>query len=224
MKKQFTTKQAIVTVMAMAVATTTGVSAYAAAPKANEVGDKPNQAVQQENIVLSHVDDSSNAITFSTDNGETWGSSGDFQKSMVEWWTYDGYKAWIDEQKVELPKLIGQKYSIGGEMKEWTQETVDEVLRLYEDTLEQIKNGTKVSKVTDEGVLMVSPPDKEDDGAQMGSAYGVAFVDETGKSHDIGSYDTKAGLLKTLKPYCEELVQKGEMTQAEADALLAKCK
>lgn len=83
-------------------------------------------------------------------------------------------KRFIAKQAIVTVMAITVAATTGGEMNEWTKATVDETIRLYEDTLERIKNGTKVSKLTDgdSDILMESPPDKEDDGAQWGSRYG----------------------------------------------------
>lgn len=68
----------------------------------------------------------------------------------VEWWTYDEYKAWLENEKVELQGMIGEKGWTGGRGDFiWTQEIVDETIAMYEDILEQIKNGLLVSKSVD---------------------------------------------------------------------------
>ncbi len=68
----------------------------------------------------------------------------------VEWWTYDEYKTWLEKEKVELQELIGEKCWTGsrGEFV-WTQEIVDETIAMYEDILENIKNGMLYSKTID---------------------------------------------------------------------------
>ena len=73
-----------------------------------------------------------------------------FPSLDVKWWTYDEYKAWLENEKVELQKLIGEKCWTGsrGEFV-WTQEIVDETIAMYEDILENIKNGMLYSKTPD---------------------------------------------------------------------------
>ncbi len=77
-------------------------------------------------------------------------STARFATSEVEWWTYDEYKAWLENEKVELQGMIGQKAWTGsrGEFV-WTQEIVDETVAMYEDVLENIKNGMLYSKTID---------------------------------------------------------------------------
>lgn len=73
-----------------------------------------------------------------------------FETPNVEWWTYDEYKAWLENEKVELQGMIGEKGWTGGRGDfVWTQEIVDETIAMYEGILEQIKNGLLVSKTVD---------------------------------------------------------------------------
>lgn len=68
----------------------------------------------------------------------------------VEWWTYDEYKEWLENEKVELQSMLGEKgwtQSRGDFV--WTQEMIDETIAMYEQTLEDIKNGYLVSKTVD---------------------------------------------------------------------------
>lgn len=76
----------------------------------------------------------------------------------VEWWTYDEYKAWLEDEKVQLQSMIGEKAWTGGRGEfVWTQEIVDETIAKYENTLEDIKNGWKISKTVngDEGITLM---------------------------------------------------------------------
>lgn len=68
----------------------------------------------------------------------------------VEWWTYDEYKEWLENEKVELQSMLGEKgwtQSRGDFV--WTQEMIDETIAMYEGILEDIKNGALVSKSVD---------------------------------------------------------------------------
>ncbi len=77
-------------------------------------------------------------------------STARFTTSEVEWWTYDEYKAWLENEKVELQEMIGQKAWTGSRGKfVWTQEIVDETIAMYEGILENIKNGMLYSKTID---------------------------------------------------------------------------
>lgn len=70
-------------------------------------------------------------------------------ESDVEWWTYDEYKAWLEQEKQNIAELV--KEGAAGWTQDrgdfiWTQEIADETIALYEQTLEDIKNGMYVSK------------------------------------------------------------------------------
>ncbi|MDQ0090438.1 hypothetical protein J2T12_003861 [Paenibacillus anaericanus] len=73
-----------------------------------------------------------------------------YQVPNVEWWTYDGYKAWLDNEKIELKKLIGEKsWTSGDGWFTWTQKRVDDAIIGYEGILANIKEGYKVSETMD---------------------------------------------------------------------------
>lgn len=82
--------------------------------------------------------------------------------SDVEWWTAEEYAKWLDEEKEVLQSMIGEKAYIGGDgWFVWTQEKVDETIALYEDNLQKIKDGMKLSKSSDDavGITMAYSPE-----------------------------------------------------------------
>ena len=82
--------------------------------------------------------------------------------SDVEWWTAEEYAKWMDEEKEVLKSMIGEKAYTGGDgWFVWTQEKVDETIALYEDNLQKIKDGMKLSKSADDvvGVTMAYSPE-----------------------------------------------------------------
>ena len=82
--------------------------------------------------------------------------------SDVEWWTAEEYAKWLDEEKEVLQSMIGEKaYTGGGGWFVWTQEKVDETIALYEDNLQKIKDGMKLSKSSDDavGITMAYSPE-----------------------------------------------------------------
>ena len=67
----------------------------------------------------------------------------------VEWWTYDEYKAWLEQEKKNIAELVkqgaaGWTQSSGDFI--WTQDIADDTIALYEQNLEDIKNGAHISK------------------------------------------------------------------------------
>lgn len=82
--------------------------------------------------------------------------------SNVEWWTAEEYAKWLDEEKEVLQSMIGEKAYTGGDgWFVWTQEKVDETIALYEDNLQKIKDGMKLSKSSDDavGITMAYSPE-----------------------------------------------------------------
>jgi len=82
--------------------------------------------------------------------------------SDVEWWTAEEYAKWLDEEKEVLQSMIGEKAYTGGDgWFVWTQEKVDETIALYEENLQKIKDGMKLSKSSDDavGITMAYSPE-----------------------------------------------------------------
>lgn len=82
--------------------------------------------------------------------------------SDVEWWTAEEYAKSLDEEKEVLQSMIGEKAYTGGDgWFVWTQEKVDETIALYEDNLQKIKDGMKLSKSSDDavGITMAYSPE-----------------------------------------------------------------
>lgn len=82
--------------------------------------------------------------------------------SDVEWWTAEEYAKWLDEEKEVLQSMIGEKAYTGGDgWFVWTQEKVNETIALYEDNLQKIKDGMKLSKSSDDavGITMAYSPE-----------------------------------------------------------------
>lgn len=106
--------------------------------------------------MMSYIDPRDGKTYYSSDGGQTFEALTDeefnekYPVPKVEWWTYDEYKAWLDNEKIELQSMLGEKAWTGGRGDfVWTQEIIDETIALYESILEEIKNGTLVSKSVD---------------------------------------------------------------------------
>ena len=86
-------------------------------------------------------------------------STARFLPPNVEWWTYDEYKEWLEKEKVQLQDMIGEwGWTSGRGEFVWTQEIVDEAIAMYENVLENIKNGMLYSKTIygDDGLFGTS--------------------------------------------------------------------
>ena len=118
----------------------------------------------EESTLMSYVDPADGRTYYSFDGGKTFEPLTDaefeahFPTPDVVWWTYDEYKAWLDNEKVELQSLLGQT---SGDYT-WTQQKIDETIALYESILKDIQNGVLYSKTvdgSDDVMLSMNPSD-----------------------------------------------------------------
>lgn len=118
----------------------------------------------EESTLMSYVDPDDGRTYYSFDGGKTFEPLTDaefearFPTPDVVWWTYDEYKAWLDNEKVELQSLLGQT---SGDYT-WTQQKIDETIALYESILQDIQNGVLYSKTvdgSDDVMLSMNPAD-----------------------------------------------------------------
>ena len=118
----------------------------------------------EESTLMSYVDPADGRTYYSFDGGKTFEPLTDaefearFPTPDVVWWTYDEYKAWLDNEKVELQSLLGQT---SGDYT-WTQQKIDETIALYESILKDIQNGVLYSKTvdgSDDVMLSMNPAD-----------------------------------------------------------------
>ena len=110
----------------------------------------------QEVTVISYVDPVDGKTYYSFDGGITFEALTDeeyaarFPTPEVEWWTYEEFKEWLENEKIALQEMIGERAWTSGRGEfVWTQEIVDETIAMYEDILEDIKNGMLYSKTID---------------------------------------------------------------------------
>ena len=82
-----------------------------------ELADRHMNAIEPEsaeNTLMSYVDPSDGKTYYSFDGSKTFEPMTDaefearFPTPDVEWWTYDEYKAWLDNEKVQLQSLLGE--------------------------------------------------------------------------------------------------------------------
>ena len=143
---------------------------------------------------------------YSADDGKTWmteeryhaeyGSWGD--DWQVEWWTYEDYKAWLEEEKVVLQSMIGEQgYNGTDGWFTWDQKKVDETIALYESILEDIKNGALHSKT------IIDKNGREVEDVALGSdGFVIASTFEEGKGTLTAPKDLdEAALAEELKAF-----------------------
>ena len=109
-----------------------------------------------ENTLMSYVDPSDGKTYYSFDDGKNFEPMTDaefeacFPTPNIEWWTYDEYKTWLDNEKVQMQSLLGEEgWTNSDGSFVWTQEKIDETIALYEEILKDIENGMMYSKTVD---------------------------------------------------------------------------
>ena len=126
------------------------------------------EVTSEEESLMSYVDPYDGKTYYSFDGGKTFEPLTDaefearYPTPDVEWWTYDEYKAWLEQEKVALQSLVGESGMAGGVEFTWTQEKVDETIALYESILADIQNGVLYSKTvdgSDDVMLVMNPAD-----------------------------------------------------------------
>ncbi len=153
---------------------------------------------------------------YSLDGGKTFLKEKDVDIDLpdVEWWTYEDYKAWLEEEKAALQGMLGEKGWTGGRGDfVWTQEIIDETIAMYEGILEQIKNGAKVSKSVDGNtdiMLMQADPISSTSEIQGDSLGGWADISQEELIERFGafgiSFDEEGKMLyngETVRYFCD---------------------
>ena len=178
MKTGKTTIVSVLLAGALVVGTTTAFATSAPASTEEldrQMNQKASHTVTEEETMMSYVNPDDGKTYYSFDDGKTFTPLTDaelealYPTQDIEWWTYDEYKAWLDNEKVQLQSMLGERGSVnGGEEFVWTQEKIDETIALYEETLQDIKNGMMYSKTVDgqDDVLVVYDPEDR----EMGTA------------------------------------------------------
>ena len=151
------TKKSTVLSIALAVLIVAG-TATAFATSAKVEDDKANPTTLMAGIEKTYTIDGKTYYEFW--DGTTMEESEYLKKypmPEVDWWTYEEYKEWLDNEKKELQSMLGSTGSINGEKFTWTQEKIDEAIAMYEEILQEIKDGVKYSKtVNEEGDPLLS--------------------------------------------------------------------
>lgn len=124
-----------------------------------------SESAYQEEDLLSYANTQDGKTYYSLDGGKSFEPLTDeeferrFKVPDVEWWTYEEYKIWLENEKKQLQSMIGERCWTGGRGDFiWTQEIVDETIARYEEILQDIKNGMKVSKSVDGDIQMAYNP------------------------------------------------------------------
>lgn len=136
-----------------------------------ELADRHMNAIdpsEASNTFMAYKNPIDGKTYYSFDDGKTFEALTDAEFEVlyptqdVEWWTYDGYKAWLENEKIVLQSMLGERgWTSGDGDFIWTQEKIDETIAFYEDILKEIQNGVMYSKTVDqdEAIMMSYNPD-----------------------------------------------------------------
>lgn len=166
---------------------------------------------------------------YSLDGGNTWINQEDFEKEYpthnIEWWTYDEYANYIEQQKITLQEMVDNHvtgYTDNRGDFVWTQELADETIKKYEQDLEKIKNGVKISKSIeglddDCGYESYSLDPK----STPATTFEISLPDGTTKQF---SGKDKVEVYELIEDYCKLQIKEGSLTQEEANKILDELK
>lgn len=166
MKIKKTSLVAVLVAMALVFGVTTAFATSGQTAAASDTGknDTANtvQTVTGDYTVTSYTNPADGKTYYSWDGGKTWTAmtEKEFNDTSawngVEWWTAEEYRAWLEQEKVDLQAIIGsQGWTPSTGWFTWTQEMVDETIARYEQTLKDIQAGQKISKPTADGDTMI---------------------------------------------------------------------
>lgn len=154
MKMKKTTWAALLAAAVLVVGVTTAF-ATSARRQDRETIDRAMDAAAayEEQTMMSIVNAEDGMTYYSEDDGQTWTALTDAEFKAryavpdVEWWTAEEYSDWLENEKVELQNMIGERgWTPSTGWFTWDQQRVDEAIVMYEGILESIRNGVLVSK------------------------------------------------------------------------------
>lgn len=159
-------KIGIMILCCMLVMTLATGKAFAAKTSAAPDDQTVSQATES---TITRLDPVSGKTQYSWDSGKTWTALTDeeysamFSSLNIEWWTYDGYKKWMEEQIEALQVMaddgVPDYYDKTGVLRELTQADVEEAVVRYQSILDRIKSGQRVSKTVNESTDTVITSD-----------------------------------------------------------------
>jgi YD repeat-containing protein len=134
----------------------------------------------------------------STEDTETVSLSYVFQPDNdsedIEWWTAEEYEQWMEEQKQEYQSILGELcWTPTDGWFTWDQERVDGAIASMEQLLEEIQDGKKVSKPTQDGDTMIQFSYDETAVETAAQDDTTAAIDEYTMTAVTDEYTTESG-------------------------------
>ena len=111
-----TKKTTIVMLVASAIVIIGVTGTFATSANASAKIDNKNseyiESTIAKDVMLAYNDEDGN-IYYSADGGETFFNEKEFNEKYpspeVEWWTYEEYKEWLDNERIQLQSMLGEK-------------------------------------------------------------------------------------------------------------------
>lgn len=226
MKTRKTTVVSLVLAALIVAGTTTVFATSALAESKGSMDTNYYETETSGGLLISYTDDNGDMYYVYEDENTTWTMSAEeFERQhpspVIEWWTYDEYKKWLDNEKETLQSMIGEKsWTSQGEFV-WTQEMVDETIAEYEKMLQDIKDGMMYSKTVDgETDIMVGYDPKY---VSSSGGYELFVTLENGEEKLFGPYETHSELHAAVESFCNDQVKLGNMDQSEAREIVSQC-
>lgn len=169
MKYKKASAPAITLTVALVLGAATAFAASAQADNALSPGGQDSslnvENVVNDSMLMSYVNPDDGKTYYSWDEGQTFEPLTDAEVKQrlsgpdVEWWTYEEYAAWLENERIQLQAMLGETGWTGGRGEfVWTQEVIDETIAMYENILQEIKEGHLYSKSVDgdDSVMLAS--------------------------------------------------------------------
>jgi len=155
-----------------------------------------------------------------TYDGETWEAyTAVTENENWRWYSYEEYAEHIEYIKNARYDICTGSYADFMISSMRGAETDPAKLR---QTLEDIKNGIKVSRPKMIYITHEAGPKGDPAGWIHWYCYGYVFKDKAGNKVDLGLFETRDALFAALKQYCDTEVSAGRLTQREAARLFGK--
>ena len=227
MKTRKTTVVSLVLAAVIVAGTTSVFAPSALAESKDSTNTNYYDTEISEGLLTSYTDDNGEIHYVFDDGNTTWTlSAEEFEKQypspVIEWWTYDEYKNWLDNERESLQEMIGEKSwtASQGEFV-WTQEMVDETIAEYEKMLQDIKDGMMYSKTVDGETDIMVGYDPKYISSSVG--YELFVTLENGEEKLFGPYETHSELLAAVDSFCNDQIKLGNMDQSEASEIISQC-
>ena len=118
----------------------------------------------------------------------------------IQWWTAEEYAAWLEQEKKDLQDCLGQRaWTNSDGWFTWTQEKIDETIKMYEQVLAEINSGMKISKPLDDGGLLYEGADTAVQFFRGGDTEGVPAAAQTERDTSLTERLDQMG--QALAPY-----------------------